>query len=416
MIHENFKSDENSFDMNYEDLNSHVTRQLSKWDHKFKHHMLQRIINVKLNRMNNETEHDAVIKTFCSYFQRIEMRKALNMKDQEFFQRIEIELSVNILKHDVSAVVCTLINFDTTMLKKFKEDYTVIQKVARVENAKIFITMIHSNDSMHMFNDDEQLWLMKEDIKNNCFVHYINRSLFEHLIMLEYFHMLLTEQYCTILIIDDIVFTVWYKAQMQFSVDSSLQFNMTITIIVLKSFCKIEWLLTFFNINEIDIRINASQFKQNEIEVIVAIELVKIYVEVEIFVKNIVILTEYTAQVQLLKRSLVLDLKVWNVEVYMIDSFQDEEASVIILCMMKIKKLDFMSQFNCLLTVCSCACNLFIMLCNYDELQHDYTCNLHMIWHVQNLFSINEVYKKYFSQQEFIDFMKTERQFQEQES
>jgi len=68
--------------------------------------------------------------------------------------------------------------------------------------------------------------------------------------------------------------------------------------------------LTFFNINEIDIRINASQFKQNEIEVIVAIELVKIYVEVEIFVKNIVILTEYTAQVQLLKRSLVLDLKV----------------------------------------------------------------------------------------------------------
>ncbi len=34
-----------------------------------------------------------------------------------------------------------------------------------------------------------------------------------------------------------------------------------------------------------------------------------------------------------------------------------------------------------------------------------------MIQHVQNLFLINEVYKKYFSQQEFIDFMKTERQF-----
>jgi len=68
--------------------------------------------------------------------------------------------------------------------------------------------------------------------------------------------------------------------------------------------------LIFLNINEIDIRVNASQFKQNEIEVIVAIELVKIYAEVEIFVKNIVILTEYTAQVQLLKRSLVSDSKV----------------------------------------------------------------------------------------------------------
>jgi len=158
--------------------------------------------------MNNETEHDAVIKTFCSYFQRIEMRKTFNMKDQEFFQRIEIKLSVNILKHDVSAVVCTVINFDITMLKKFKEDYTVVQKVAKVKNAKIFIAMTHSNDLMHMFNDDEQLQSMKEDIKNNCFTHYINRSLFKHLIMLEYFHMLLTEQYHAILIIDDIIFTV----------------------------------------------------------------------------------------------------------------------------------------------------------------------------------------------------------------
>ena len=265
------------------------------------------------------------------------------MKDQEFFQRIEIELSVNILEHDVSVVVCTLINFDTTMLKKFKEDHTVVQKVARVENAEIFIAMIHSNDLMHMFNDNEQLWSMKKDIKNNCFMHYINRSLFKHLIMLEYFHMLLIEQYRAILIINDIVFTVWYKAQMQFSVDSSLRLNMIIIIIVLKSFCKIEWSLTFLNVNEIDIRINASQFKQNEIEVIVAIELVEIYAEVKIFVKNIIILTKYTAQVQLLKKSLVSDSKVWNVEVYMIDSFQDKEAYVIILCMMKIRKLDFMS-------------------------------------------------------------------------
>jgi len=136
------------------------------------------------------------------------MRETLNMKDQEFFQRIEIELSVNILEGDVSAVVCTLINFDTTMLKKFKEDHTVIQKVVRVENAEIFIAMTHSNDSMHMFDDDEQLRLTKEDIKNNCFTHYINKSLFKCLIMLEYSHMLLTEQYRAILIIDNIVFTV----------------------------------------------------------------------------------------------------------------------------------------------------------------------------------------------------------------
>jgi len=83
------------------------------------------------------------------------MRETFNKKDQEFFQRIEIKLSVNILEHDVSAIVCTLVNFNTIMLKKFKENHTIIQEVIKVENAKIFITIIYSNDSMHMFNDDE---------------------------------------------------------------------------------------------------------------------------------------------------------------------------------------------------------------------------------------------------------------------
>ena len=76
------------------------------------------------------------------------MRKTLNIKDQAFFQRIEIELSVNILEHNVSAVVCTLINFNTTMLKKFKEDHTVIQKVAKVENAEIFIAVMNMSESV----------------------------------------------------------------------------------------------------------------------------------------------------------------------------------------------------------------------------------------------------------------------------
>jgi len=208
VTHKDSENDENLTDVNYKDFTSCVIHQSSKRNHEFKCYMLQIIINVKLNRRNNEIECNAVIKTFCLYFQRIEMRKTFNKKDQEFFQHIEIELSVNILEHDVSAVVCMLVNFNTTMLKKFKEDHTIIQKVVKVENAEIFIAMIHSNDSMHMFNDDEQLQLMKKDIKNNCFMHYINRSLFERLIMLEYFHILLIEQYHAILIIDDIIFTV----------------------------------------------------------------------------------------------------------------------------------------------------------------------------------------------------------------
>jgi len=62
------ENDKNLTDVNYKNFNLHVTCQSSKRDHEFKHHMLQRIINVKLNRRNNETECNVVIKTFCSYF------------------------------------------------------------------------------------------------------------------------------------------------------------------------------------------------------------------------------------------------------------------------------------------------------------------------------------------------------------
>ncbi len=61
MTYEDFKSDDNSLDVNYEDLNFCITHQLLKRNHEFKRRMLQRIINVKLNRMNNKTERDAVI-------------------------------------------------------------------------------------------------------------------------------------------------------------------------------------------------------------------------------------------------------------------------------------------------------------------------------------------------------------------
>ncbi len=108
---------------------------------------------------------------------------------------------------------------------------------------------------------------------------------------------------------------------MRFSVGFLLRLNMIIAIIVLRSFCEIERSLTFLNVNEIDIRVDASQLKQNEIEVIIAIELVKTYAEVEIPVKDIVILTKYTAQVQLLKRSLALNSKVRNVKAYTVNSF-----------------------------------------------------------------------------------------------
>ncbi len=68
VIHEDFKSDDNSLDVKNKDFNFCVTRQFLKRDHEFERCMLQRIINVKLNKMNNETKRDAVIKTFCLYF------------------------------------------------------------------------------------------------------------------------------------------------------------------------------------------------------------------------------------------------------------------------------------------------------------------------------------------------------------
>ncbi len=84
---------------------------------------------------------------------------------------------------------------------------------------------------------------------------------------------------------------------MRFLVDFLLRLNMIIAIIILRRFCEIKRSLTFLNVNEIDIRVNASQFKQNKIKVIIIIELVKTYAEVKIFIKNIVIFTRYITQV-----------------------------------------------------------------------------------------------------------------------
>ncbi len=108
---------------------------------------------------------------------------------------------------------------------------------------------------------------------------------------------------------------------MRFLVDLLLRFNIIIAVIILRSFYEIKRLLAFFNVNKINIKVNTSQFKQNEIKVIIVIALIKTYVKVKIFIKNIIILTKYTAQVQLLKRSLVLNSKVRDVKAYTVKFF-----------------------------------------------------------------------------------------------
>lgn len=94
---------------------------------------------------------------------------------------------------------------------------------------------------------------------------------------------------------------------------------MTIVIIVLSSFYEINRFLTFLDVKKFIIRVDANRFKQNEIEVTVVTQLIVIYVDVEILIKNIVILTRYIAQIQLLKRILITQLQVQNVEAWTID-------------------------------------------------------------------------------------------------
>ncbi len=84
---------------------------------------------------------------------------------------------------------------------------------------------------------------------------------------------------------------------MRFLIDFLFRLNVIIVIIVLRRFYEIKRSLTFLNVNEINIKVNASQFKQNEIKIIIIIKLVKIYVKVKIFIKNIIIFTKYIIQV-----------------------------------------------------------------------------------------------------------------------
>ena len=86
-------------------------------------------------------------------------------------------------------------------MKNFRIDYTIIQKAAHAKNKNVYIAMIQFsklNQIMHLSKNDKQLAFDDVQRKNNCFVLFINISLFEQFVNLKYFVIQLIKQHRTI--------------------------------------------------------------------------------------------------------------------------------------------------------------------------------------------------------------------------
>lgn len=93
----------------------------------------------------------------------------------------ERELRKDILETDVCVVVCTTTISGDPLIQGFKADHVILQEAARLQSAEVFVGMPWAEDAttIHMSGDDEQLPPPQENVQENCFAPYLNRSLFD---------------------------------------------------------------------------------------------------------------------------------------------------------------------------------------------------------------------------------------------
>lgn len=119
-------------------------------------------------------------------------------------------------------------------------------------------------------------------------------------------------------------------------------------------------------------KVGGNQSSQNEIELQVTLELCQKYIEAGIEAKKITIISRHQGQLKLSKRAIALDTNINLVDTATIDTFQGEEDSVIIMCIVVDQTLGFMSDPRRLLTGCSRARDGLVIICNYKGLKGEY--------------------------------------------
>ena len=147
-------------------------------------------------------------------------------------------------------------------------------------------------------------------------------------------------------------------------IDTIERLNIEIVIKTLKQRYDILALATFLNTFEINKRIDVDKFKQNVKKLILTLKIARDLIQNEVSSKDIVMLTDYTTQKNLINRILMKHLIFNDVQAHIIDAFQEEEASIIIFNIVESDRLNFLKNFKRLLNVVNRAKDELIIICN----------------------------------------------------
>ena len=151
---------------------------------------------------------------------------------------------------------------------------------------------------------------------------------------------------------------------MKFLIDTIERLNIEIVIKTLKQRYDISTLAMFLNTFEINKRIDVDKFKQNVKKLILTLKIARDLIQNEVSSKDIVMLTDYTTQKNLINRILMKHFILSDVQTHIIDAFQKEETSIIIFNIIESDRLSFLKNFKRLLSVVSRARNELIIICN----------------------------------------------------
>ena len=124
----------------------------------------------------------------------------------------------------------------------------------------------------------------------------------------------------------------------------------------------------FLDIAETSQQVGANKSKQNKTELALSAHLARLLIKTEVPAKEIIILTDCTAQKSLANRFVTDHADLDGVEAHTVDGFQGGESSVVILNIVGNDRLGFLQNPKRLLPAVSRARDGLIILCNWKDL------------------------------------------------
>ena len=413
----NFK--ETKKDIDFEDAKKNIDLELEQSIEKMTRRQKRKNQQIRLCELKTQLKFDtlfdelfrnSLLRKYSIFFMRLENEDSLNREKQKTFHVVETQLVKILLENDVCFAICILVNVDTITLKQFKAHHTIVQETERAKNDDVFIAMTKfskKNQTMHLSRNNKQLSFEEDNIKNNCFIVFININLLERLVILEYLIIQLMNQRRIISLIDRWIFDAFYKDAVKSLIDIIERLNIEIIIKALKQRYNISVLATFLNTFEINKRIDIDKFKQNVKKLTLILKITRDMIQNEVFLEKIMMLTDYMTQKNLINRVLIKYHILNDVQTQIIDAFQKEKTSIIIFNIIESDRLSFLKNFKRLLSVVSRARNELIIICNWDDLEvNDNRRTLFMLRELKQKFSSTQIYKNVDIESLQIDFMK----------